>query len=181
MVFLNYKTIDAMHWLQLQFSNGITDCRYKLGFCPNGPDCRYRHAKQPGPPPPVEEVLQKIQQLTSYNYSASNKFFQQRNSNFSQQADRSQFPQGAISANQAAVSKPTASESNIQQQPIQAGQDQTQNPASNLSNQPGGTATPLPQGITRCVQSVKAFSLAYDNCMMSFILFKMLCFYKLYL
>ncbi|XP_057545041.1 30-kDa cleavage and polyadenylation specificity factor 30 isoform X1 [Amaranthus tricolor] len=128
----------------------IKECNmYKLGFCPNGPDCRYRHAKQPGPPPPVEEVLQKIQQLTSYNYSASNKFFQQRNSNFSQQADRSQFPQGAISANQAAVSKPTASESNIQQQPIQAGQDQTQNPASNLSNQPGGTATPLPQGITR--------------------------------
>lgn len=158
MVFLNYKTIDAMHWLQLQFSNGITDCRYKLGFCPNGPDCRYRHAKLPGPPPPVEEVLQKIQQLTSYNYSASNRFFQQRNSNFSQQADRSQFPQGAISSNQAAVSKATASESNIQQQPIQAGQDQTQNPASNLSNQAGGTATPLPQGITRRVQSVKAFS-----------------------
>ncbi|KAK4479410.1 hypothetical protein RD792_014923 [Penstemon davidsonii] len=44
---------------------------YKLGFCPNGPDCRYRHAKLPGPPPPVEEVLQKIQQLTSYNFGNS--------------------------------------------------------------------------------------------------------------
>nr|VDC98223.1 unnamed protein product [Brassica oleracea] len=45
----------------------IKECNmYKLGFCPNGPDCRYRHAKLPGPPPPVEEVLQKIQQLTSY-------------------------------------------------------------------------------------------------------------------
>ncbi|KAG2290993.1 hypothetical protein Bca52824_037662 [Brassica carinata] len=44
----------------------IKECNmYKLGFCPNGPDCRYRHAKLPGPPPPVEEVLQKIQQLTS--------------------------------------------------------------------------------------------------------------------
>lgn len=35
--------------------------RYKLGFCPNGPDCRYRHQKLPGPPPSVEQNLQKIQ------------------------------------------------------------------------------------------------------------------------
>lgn len=34
---------------------------YKLGFCPNGPDCRYRHVKLPGPFPPIEESLQKIQ------------------------------------------------------------------------------------------------------------------------
>lgn len=33
---------------------------YKLGFCPNGPDCRYRHLKMPGPCPPIEESLQKI-------------------------------------------------------------------------------------------------------------------------
>ncbi|KAA3460961.1 30-kDa cleavage and polyadenylation specificity factor 30 [Gossypium australe] len=45
----------------------IKECNmYKLGFCPNGPDCRYRHAKLPGPPPPVEEVLQKIQQLSVF-------------------------------------------------------------------------------------------------------------------
>ncbi len=36
-------------------------CRYKLGFCPNGPDCRYRHQKLPGPPPLVEQNLQKLQ------------------------------------------------------------------------------------------------------------------------
>ncbi|KAB5521170.1 hypothetical protein DKX38_025489 [Salix brachista] len=58
----------------------IKECNmYKLGFCPNGPDCRYRHAKLPGPPPPVEEVVQKIQQLNSYNHGTSNKNFQQRN------------------------------------------------------------------------------------------------------
>ncbi|KAL9260496.1 30-kDa cleavage and polyadenylation specificity factor 30-like protein [Drosera capensis] len=60
----------------------IKECNmYKLGFCPNGPNCRYRHAKLPGPPPPVEEVLQKIQQLTSYNYGGSNRFYQQRGQN----------------------------------------------------------------------------------------------------
>ncbi|KAG6541916.1 hypothetical protein Mapa_016641 [Marchantia paleacea] len=40
----------------------IKECNmYKLGFCPNGPDCRYRHQKMPGPPPSVEQNLQKIQ------------------------------------------------------------------------------------------------------------------------
>ncbi|KAL2484361.1 30-kDa cleavage and polyadenylation specificity factor 30 [Forsythia ovata] len=54
----------------------IKECNmYKLGFCPNGPDCRYRHAKLPGPPPPVEEVLQKIQHFTSHNYGNSNRYF----------------------------------------------------------------------------------------------------------
>ncbi|XP_048491177.1 30-kDa cleavage and polyadenylation specificity factor 30 isoform X3 [Beta vulgaris subsp. vulgaris] len=132
----------------------IKECNmYKLGFCPNGPDCRYRHAKQPGPPPPVDEVLQKIQQLTSYSYGASNRFFQQRNTNYSQQADRSQFPQGANSTNQGAVPKPTATESSNMQQQLQqlplAGQDQLQNLPSNPSNQTGRIATPLPQGLTR--------------------------------
>ncbi|KAJ6377477.1 hypothetical protein OIU76_026448 [Salix suchowensis] len=41
---------------------------YKLGFCPNGPGCRYRHAKLPGPPPQAVEAVQKTQQLNSYNY-----------------------------------------------------------------------------------------------------------------
>lgn len=132
----------------------IKECNmYKLGFCPNGPDCRYRHAKQPGPPPPVEEVLQKIQQLTSYNYGPSNRFSQQRNANFSQPAERPQFQQGANNVNQGP--KPTATESsNIQQQPQgqqqqETGQAQIQNLPSNPSNPPGRTATPLPQGITR--------------------------------
>lgn len=132
----------------------IKECNmYKLGFCPNGPDCRYRHAKQPGPPPPVDEVLQKIQQLTSYTFGASNRFFQQRNTNYSQQADRSPFPTGANSTNQGVGSKPAATEStNLQQQlqqPQLAGQDQIQNLPSNSSNQAGKTATPLPQGVTR--------------------------------
>ncbi|CAM6088244.1 unnamed protein product [Calypogeia fissa] len=40
----------------------IKECNmYKLGFCPNGPECRYRHQKVPGPPPSVEQNLQKIQ------------------------------------------------------------------------------------------------------------------------
>ncbi|XP_021717647.1 30-kDa cleavage and polyadenylation specificity factor 30-like [Chenopodium quinoa] len=132
----------------------IKECNmYKLGFCPNGPDCRYRHAKQPGPPPAVDEVLQKIQQLTSYSYGVSNRFSQQRNTNYSQQADRSQFPQGANTANQGSVPKSTATESsNIQQQlqqPHLAGQDNIQNLHSNSSSQTGRTATPLPKGITR--------------------------------
>ncbi|GJM97683.1 hypothetical protein PR202_ga14627 [Eleusine coracana subsp. coracana] len=33
---------------------------YKMGFCPNGPTCRYKHIKLPGPPPPVEEVLRRF-------------------------------------------------------------------------------------------------------------------------
>ncbi|KAG6509739.1 30-kDa cleavage and polyadenylation specificity factor 30-like [Zingiber officinale] len=52
--------------LYRHITSDIKECNmYKLGFCPNGPDCRYRHAKHPGPPPPVEEVFEKIQQLNS--------------------------------------------------------------------------------------------------------------------
>ena len=29
---------------------------YKLGFCIHGPNCRYRHAKQDGPPPGIQEA-----------------------------------------------------------------------------------------------------------------------------
>ncbi|KAH7292579.1 hypothetical protein KP509_29G075600 [Ceratopteris richardii] len=39
----------------------VKECNmYKMGFCPNGPDCRYKHVKMPGPFPPLEESLQKI-------------------------------------------------------------------------------------------------------------------------
>ncbi|PPR91347.1 hypothetical protein GOBAR_AA29341 [Gossypium barbadense] len=108
----------------------IKECNmYKLGFCPNGPDCRYRHAKFPGPPPPVEEVLQKIQQLSAYNYN--NKFYQQRNAGFPQQTEKSQIPQAQNNVNQGAAGKPSATE-------------------STNSNQANRTAIPLPQGISSC-------------------------------
>ncbi|XP_048334849.2 30-kDa cleavage and polyadenylation specificity factor 30 [Ziziphus jujuba] len=135
----------------------IKECNmYKLGFCPNGPDCRYRHAKLPGPPPPVEEVLQKIQNLNSYNYNTSNKFFQQRNAGFSQQAEKPQLAQGSTAVNQGVVGKPSAMESTNaqQQQQVQQSQQQIgQNPIVNvpngLPNQANRTASPLPQGISR--------------------------------
>nr|XP_043626551.1 30-kDa cleavage and polyadenylation specificity factor 30-like [Erigeron canadensis] len=73
----------------------IKECHmYKLGFCPNGPDCRYRHAKLPGPPPPVQEVLQKIQKLTSHSYGNSSQFFRNRKANNSRQLEKSQILQG---------------------------------------------------------------------------------------
>ncbi|XVE94225.1 hypothetical protein REPUB_Repub01dG0263400 [Reevesia pubescens] len=133
----------------------IKECNmYKLGFCPNGPDCRYRHAKLPGPPPSVEEVLQKIQQLSSYNYN--NKFFQQRNAGFPQQIEKSQIPQGQNNANQGAAGKPSITESaNVQQQQqVQQPQQQVsqtliQNVPNSQSNQANKTAIPLPQGISR--------------------------------
>ncbi|KAL9224399.1 hypothetical protein vseg_000435 [Gypsophila vaccaria] len=130
----------------------IKECNmYKLGFCPNGPDCRYRHAKLPGPPPPVEEVLQKIQQLTSYSYGGPNRFYQQRNTNYSQQSERPQLPQNGNTANHDLVPKTSAVEiPNIQQQPQeQAGQVQVQNPPGNPPNTTSRAATPLPQGISR--------------------------------
>ncbi|EOX96971.1 hypothetical protein QUC31_015899 [Theobroma cacao] len=132
----------------------IKECNmYKLGFCPNGADCRYRHAKLPGPPPPVEEVLQKIQQLSSYNY---NKFFQQRNSGFAQQTEKSQIPQGQNNVNQGAGGKPSTTESanmhpqqQVQQPQQQVSQTQIQNVPNGQSNQANKTAIPLPQGISR--------------------------------
>lgn len=132
----------------------IKECNmYKLGFCPNGPDCRYRHAKQPGPPPPVEEVLQKIQQF-SYNY---NKFYQPRNSGFTPQTDKPQAPQGPNIANQGAVGKPSAMESvNVQQQQQQVQQPQPQVSQNQIQSAPAvqpvqtnRTSTPLPPGISR--------------------------------
>lgn len=135
----------------------IKECNmYKLGFCPNGPDCRYRHAKLPGPPLPVEEVLQKIQQMSSYNYN-SNKFFQQRNAGFAQQGERPQVPQGSNAVGQGFVGKPSMVESaNVQQpqqqvQPSQqpVGQNQIQNVTNGLPNQVNRTVAPLPPGVSR--------------------------------
>lgn len=145
---------------------------YKMGFCPNGPDCRYRHAKLPGPPPPVEEVLQRIQQLSSFNYGASNRF-QHRGSNYSQQPERPQFPQFSGIPNQVpqfsgvpnqvtAVRPPTVLEPpnthqpqphNQQSQQQQHSYNQAQNIANGSSSQANRTAAPLPQGQSRCVWS----------------------------
>ncbi|KAK8567782.1 hypothetical protein V6N13_105729 [Hibiscus sabdariffa] len=134
----------------------IKECNmYKLGFCPNGPDCRYRHAKLPGPPPSVEEVLQKIQQLTSYNFN--NKFFQQRNAGFPQQNEKSLIPQGQNIVNQGATGKPSTTESanvpqqqqQFQQPQQQVNQTQIQNVPNDQSNQANRIAIPLPQGISR--------------------------------
>lgn len=132
-------------------------CRYKLGFCPNGPDCRYRHAKLPGPPPPLEEVLQKIQQLTSHSYNNSNRFYQNRNPNHTQHAERPQVLPGANGVNQVMKSTPTESP-NMQQQQQQKTQQpviqaQVQSLPNGQQNQASGSAIPLPQGISRFVQS----------------------------
>ncbi|KAL6991987.1 30-kDa cleavage and polyadenylation specificity factor 30 [Sarracenia purpurea var. burkii] len=144
----------------------IKECNmYKLGFCPNGPDCRYRHAKLPGPPPSVEEVLQKIQQMTSYNYGNSNRFIQNRNANYPLQTEKFQFTQGPNATNQGTAAKSSTTESpNMQpQQHVQQSQqpvNQTQ--IQNLPNVPptqgNRTSTPLPPGISRCVQSSKVFN-----------------------
>ncbi|KAF8413516.1 hypothetical protein HHK36_001506 [Tetracentron sinense] len=138
----------------------IKECNmYKLGFCPNGPDCRYRHAKMPGPPPPVEEVFQKIQHLSSFNYGSSNRFFQHRNAGYNQQTERPQFPQGSNTVNQGmAIKQSTTADSiNVQQQqpqvqqsqPQQASQTQMQTLPSGVPNQGNRTASPLPQGLSR--------------------------------
>lgn len=130
--------------------------RYKLGFCPNGPDCRYRHAKLPGPPPPVEEVLQKIQHLSSYNYGYSNKFSQNRNANFAPQAEKSQNAQGPTGASQAIKTSTTESafpqqQPNQQVQQVQQQGSQGQTPSTGQQNQTNRSAIPLPQGTSRCV------------------------------
>ncbi|WMV14116.1 hypothetical protein MTR67_007501 [Solanum verrucosum] len=131
--------------------------RYKLGFCPNGPDCRYRHAKMPGPPPPVEEILQKIQHLASYNYGYSNRFNQNRNANYSTQTDKSQASQAQNGMSLAV--KSTATETPIiqQHQPhqqvqppqLQGGPTQAQIHPNGQQNQADRTAVVLPQGTSR--------------------------------
>ncbi|OMO92315.1 Zinc finger, CCCH-type [Corchorus olitorius] len=131
----------------------IKECNmYKLGFCPNGPDCRYRHAKLPGPPPPVEEILQKIQQLSSYNYN--NKFFQQRNANFTQQTEKSQIPQGQNNVNQGAGGKPSTTESANVQQQQQVQQPQQQVSQTQIQNVPNVNRTRHFQGCAKMTSKI---------------------------
>ncbi|WOL12229.1 zinc finger CCCH domain-containing protein 45 [Canna indica] len=155
----------------------IKECNmYKLGFCPNGPDCRYRHAKLPGPPPSVEEVLQKIQHLGSFGYGSSNRYYQHRNNGFNQQPDKNQLPSAsALPNNNTAVRpasflepsdvKPAQSlvqqsqqqqqhepqqlQQQQQQQPPPPSENQVPNVMNGSSNQVARTASPLPQGPSR--------------------------------
>nr|GMD09604.1 30-kDa cleavage and polyadenylation specificity factor 30-like [Ipomoea batatas] len=126
---------------------------YKLGFCPNGPDCRYRHTRVPGPPPPVEEVLQKIQQLASHNFGYSNRFFQNRNANFAPQVEKTQIGLGPNVVNQATKATMKGSPISQQQHQQQVQQPQQGSQAPNLLNAPQNqanrSAIPLPQGTSR--------------------------------
>ncbi|CAN7077393.1 unnamed protein product [Brassica oleracea var. botrytis] len=116
----------------------IKECNmYKLGFCPNGSDCRYRHAKLSGPPPPVEEVLQKIQQLTSYNHGP-NRFYQPRNV-APQLGDVK--PQVQFQTQGQLQESGNLQQQQPQQTQHQVSQTQTPNPAEQTSH-----AHPLPRG-----------------------------------
>ncbi|XP_048606252.1 30-kDa cleavage and polyadenylation specificity factor 30 [Brassica napus] len=117
----------------------IKECNmYKLGFCPNGPDCRYRHAKLPGPPPPVEEVLQKIQQLTSYSYGP-NRFYQPRNA----------APQLGDVKPQVQVQTQEPGNLHQQQQQPQQSQHQVSQTQTQTQNTADQTSHPLPRGVNR--------------------------------
>ncbi|KAJ4810271.1 cleavage and polyadenylation specificity factor 30 [Rhynchospora pubera] len=129
---------------------------YKMGFCPNGPDCRYRHAKLPGPPPPVEEVFQKIQQMFSYNYGPQSRFFP-KNSNFNNNSsnnnhnnnNNTNIPNGE--KQQPTQGSQNAMAGGQQQTPSQTNQ-QTQLQQGSQNGVPGPpvrTASPLPQGPSR--------------------------------
>ncbi|KAH0917867.1 hypothetical protein HID58_025527 [Brassica napus] len=119
----------------------IKECNmYKLGFCPNGSECRYRHAKVPGPPPPVEEVLQKIQQLTSFNHGP-NRFYQPRNV-APQLGDVK--PQVQFQMQGQLQESGNLQQQQPQQTQHQVSQTQTPNPAEQTSH-----AHPLPRGVNR--------------------------------
>lgn len=136
----------------------IKECNmYKFGFCPNGLGCRYRHVKLPGPPPPVEEVFQKLQQLAAKNFGgSSNRFFQNRNRNYPPQPEKFTSSPGHNTASQGIPARPMVDAPYLHQQKLQVHNTQqpgTQNPGQNNSsgqqNQGTTAATPLPQGISR--------------------------------
>ena len=102
--------------------------------------------------------------MTSYSYGNSNRFFQNRNTNY-HQTDKSQPLQAPNSSAQGTAAKPSTTESpNMQQlQPVQqpqqqVGQTQVQNVTNGQQNQGNRTAIPLPQGISRCVKSFEVFN-----------------------
>lgn len=110
----------------------------------------------------MEEVFQKIQQLSSFNYGSSNRFFQNRNP-YTQQTEKSQILQGSNAVNLGTVAKSSTTEApNVQQQQVQppqqqVSQTQMQSLPNGLPNQANKTASPLPQGISRCVKSFEVF------------------------
>lgn len=98
----------------------IKECNmYMLGFCPNGPDCRYRHVKLPGPVPSVEESLQKIQQrvATANGSSQHSRYTGQRRVVSSSQEEAQPWPP-AVPSSRAEVAAATGEE-NLQQMQLQ--------------------------------------------------------------
>ncbi|MCO5594507.1 hypothetical protein L7F22_048539 [Adiantum nelumboides] len=88
---------------------------YMLGFCPNGPDCRYKHVKLPGPVPSLEETYKKIQQRLAAAFSGtqSTRYMAQRQGTNSLQGDVKVFP-----ASQAETAAANTTESqNLQEDP----------------------------------------------------------------
>eukprot|EP01018_Ginkgo_biloba_P031299 Gb_21281 [translate_table: standard] len=163
----------------------VKECNmYKLGFCPNGPDCRYRHQKMPGPPPPVEEVFQKTQHgAPTVNGTYPNRYSQHRHSSYRHQSERTQWQQPLASASQRPPgSSSLGEEPRIQHQqrvpgpPLkQANQSQAQSlnpPANGLSTQPNivSAASQLPQGHSRFVDMTQCMVvLLWDSCKMMLI------------
>ncbi|KAH9288169.1 hypothetical protein KI387_032286 [Taxus chinensis] len=136
---------------------------YKHGFCPNGPDCRYRHQKMPGPPPAVEEVFQKLQQwATVTNGPYPNRYPQHRQNNYHHQAEKMNLQQPTPIASQRLPGNSPSGDDHKNQlqqrtqrlpqyQTIQS-QGQPVNPTANgFPSQPNvvSTALPLPQGLSR--------------------------------
>ncbi|XP_057819474.1 30-kDa cleavage and polyadenylation specificity factor 30 isoform X2 [Cryptomeria japonica] len=139
----------------------IKECNmYKHGFCPNGPDCRYRHQKMPGPPPAVEEVFQKLQQwATVTNGSYPNRYPQHRQNNYHHQAEKtqpspnaSQRPLGSSPSGDEPKNQQQQRTQRLPQHQTNQSQGQPVNPSANgFSNQSnvGSAALPLPQGLSR--------------------------------
>ncbi|XP_044950952.1 zinc finger CCCH domain-containing protein 45-like isoform X3 [Hordeum vulgare subsp. vulgare] len=99
---------------------------FSVGFCPNGPNCNYMHVRLPGPPPPVQEVLQKFQQTNAYNCGPSSGTYQPRDNNCKQKA-KAQVQHGSVLNNQNLAVNATL----VAQQPA-AQHAQTANPAPHL-------------------------------------------------
>ncbi|XP_051206359.1 30-kDa cleavage and polyadenylation specificity factor 30-like [Lolium perenne] len=127
---------------------------YNMGFCPNGPCCRLRHVKKPGPPPPAEEVVKKLQQMNPWNYGSSNATYQARHNNSNQPEKESQ----NLAANATPVLKQPAAHhaqtENPQHVPPPHTQQQQQHAQvqgvpNGSSDQATITASPLLQGKSR--------------------------------
>lgn len=130
---------------------------YMLGFCPNGPDCRYKHVKLPGPVPSLEETYQKIQQRLAAALTAQgNRYWAQRQGTSSLQTDTKVFtPLQVEAANRTDTQ-------NLQEEPPSSHPKESQNAVSLQATPPLpvgmpttqlppflSASTPLPQGPSR--------------------------------